>query len=261
MRKLKHTLRTLATLCAAGILMVTMPPAPASAAEINALSAGAVTEVMTHLAKDFLAETGNTIKFSFAPVGTVLGKMAAGETGDIIILTDKAINDLVTKGKIVPESVVEIGKVGIGVAIREGAPAIDISTVESFRQSLLNAKSLVYADPAKGASSGIYFAGLLQRIGIADAVKDKTSLQPGGYVVELVAQGKAEIGIHQITEILPVKGVSLIGPLPAELQNITTYSAGIMTTAVSPEIAKAFLDYATSPQTAPLFKELGFGRF
>lgn len=234
---------------------------PASAEKIDVLSAGAVTEVMTHLAKDFKLKTGHEINFSFSPVGTVLAKMAAGETGDIIILTDKAIDAQVSKGVIIPESVVEIGKVGIGVAIREGAPDVDISTVDALRQTLLTAKSLVYADPAKGASSGIYFAGLLQRLGIADEVKSKTSLQPGGYVVELVAQGKAEIGIHQITEILPVKGVKLLGPLPYEVQNITTYAAGISTTAVSPEIAKAFLDYATSPENAPLFKELGFGRY
>jgi len=260
MYELRYSIQTMVVLFAIAIFAGVMPSS-AAAAEIKGLSAGAVTEVMTHLVKDFESETGNTVKFSFAPVGTVLGKMAAGETGDIIILTDKAINDLVKKGTIVPESVVEIGKVGIGVAIREGAPGVDISTVEAFRQTILDAKSLVYADPAKGASSGIYFAGLLQRMGIADAVKDKTSLQPGGYVVELVAQGKAEIGIHQITEILPVKGVALVGPLPAELQNITMYSAGISETAVSPDIAKAFLAYATSPQKAALFKELGFGRF
>jgi len=156
---------------------------------------------------------------------------------------------------------VEIGKVGIGVAVREGAPLPDISTTDALRQALLNAESLVYADPAKGASSGIYFANLLQRLWIAEAVKEKTFLRPGGYVVELVAEGKAEIGIHQITEILPVKGVTLVGPLPAEVQNITTYVAGISTTARQPEIAKQFLSFVTRPENAHLFKELGFGRY
>lgn len=255
-----HASKLLTVICLTALFLGTFS-ASASAAEIKALSAGAVTEVMTHLAKDFKVQTGNEIKFSFAPVGTVLNQMAAGATGDIIILTDKAIDDLVAKGLIVSDSVVEIGKVGIGVAIKDGAPTPDIFTVDAFRQTLLNAKSLVYADPAKGASSGIYFTGLLQRLGIADDVKGKTSLLPGGYVVELVAEGKAEIGIHQITEILPVKGAKLLGPLPSEVQNITTYSAGISTSAVSPDIAKAFLQFALSPQNAPLFKELGFGRF
>ena len=155
----------------------------------------------------------------------------------------------------------EIGKVGIGIAVREGALLPDISTTDALRQTLLNADSIVYADPAKGASSGIYFAGLLDRLRIAEAVKGKTFLRPGGSVVELVAEGKAEIGVHQVTEILPVKGVTLVGPLPPEVQNITTYAAGISTTAKQPEVAKQFLRFVARPENAPLFKELGFGYY
>ena len=236
-------------------------PSRAAAAELKILSAGAVTEVMTRLAQDFQSKTGHTLKFTFEPVGTIISLMDGGETGDIIILTNKAINDLEKKGLITSQSIVEIGRTGIGVAVKEGAPLPDISTTDAFRQTLLSAASLVYADPAKGASSGIYFANLLQRMGIAEAVKEKTFLRPGGYVVELVAEGKAEIGIHQITEILPVKGVKLVGPLPAELQNITTYAAGISNTAKQPEVAKQFLTFVIRPENAPLFKKLGFGSY
>jgi molybdate transport system substrate-binding protein len=252
--------QSLLCLVLTGLILCSFP-SRTSAAEIKILSAGAVTEVMTRFSKDFQAETGHTFNFTFQPVGTILSLMAGGETGDIIILTDKAIDDLGKKGLIVSQSVVEIGKTGIGVAVKEGTPLPDISTTEALRQTLINAKSLVYADPAKGASSGIYFANLLQRLGIAEAVKEKTFLRPGGYVVELVAEGKAEIGIHQITEILPVKGITLVGPLPAEVQNITTYAAGISPTAKQPEIAKQFLDFVKRPDNTHLFKELGFGTY
>ena len=169
-------------------LLLSSLPATAAAAELKILSAGAVTEVMSHLARDFQAETGHTVKFTFEPVGTILSLMSKGETGDIIVLTNKAIDDLVKKNLITPQSVMEIGKVGIGIAVREGALLPDISTTDALRQTLLNADSIVYADPAKGASSGIYFAGLLDRLRIAEAVKGKTFLRPGGYVVELVAE-------------------------------------------------------------------------
>lgn len=235
--------------------------AHAQAAEITVLSAGAVQEVMGKLAAEFGEKSGRKVFLSVGTVGALTDRIAAGETADIVIVTAEAMADLVTQGKVAADSVTEVGKVGVGVAVREGAPMPDISTAAAFRRTLLNAKSLVYADPAKGASSGIYFASLLDRLGIADAVKDKITLLPGGFVVELVAQGKAEIGIHQITEILPVKGVVLAGPLPAELQKVTTYSAGIMTSASSPEAAREFLRFVDSPEAAPRFQAAGFGRF
>src|SRR3989475_2431656 len=114
----------------------------------------------------------------------------------------------------------------MGVGVREGAPRPDISTPEAFKQAVLAAKSLTYVDPAQGATSGIHFASVLQRLGIADAVKSKTTLVPGGYPAELVAEGKVELVAHQISEILPVKGVTFVDPLPRELQKVTTYSAG-----------------------------------
>lgn len=252
--------RKLLTALAAGVCCwsVTAHAAPPG---VTVLSAGAVQDVMGKLAGDFRDRTGTGVTLSVGTVGALTDRIAAGDTADIVIVTAQAMSELVRQGKVVPETVVEVGRVGVGVAIREGAPLPDISTAEAFRQTLLVAGSLVYADPAKGASSGIYFATVLDRLGIAEVVRGKTTLLPGGFVVELVAQGKAEIGIHQITEILPVKGVVLAGPLPAELQKITTYSAGIMNQAVAAEAAAEFLRFVTGSEAAPSFKAAGFGRF
>ena len=111
--------------------------------------------------------------------------------------------------------------------VRSGAPKPDIGSVEAFKKALLEAKSVAYIDPASGGSSGIYIAGLLDKLGIADQIKPKAKLKKGGYVADLIVSGEAELGIHQISEIVPVKEVTLVGPLPAEIQNYTIYAAGV----------------------------------
>src|SRR5437867_10251432 len=135
----------------------------------------------------------------------------------------------------------------MGVGVRDGAPKPDISTVDAFKRALLEAKSIVYVDPASGATSGTHFASVLQKLGIADAVKPKTKLVPGGYPAELVAKGEVELVVHQISEIVPVKGVALVGPLPKDLQKITTYSAGLAARSAVPEAARAFIAFLARP--------------
>jgi molybdate transport system substrate-binding protein len=144
--------------------------------------------------------------------------------------------------------------------VKAGAPAPDISSVEAFKRALLNAKSVAYIDPASGGSSGIYIAGLLDKLGIAAEIKPKAKLKQGGYVADLVKSGEAEIGIHQISEIVPVKEVTLVGPLPAEIQNDTTYAAGISATAKEPEAAKALIAVFSGPVAAAVFKEKGMDK-
>jgi molybdate transport system substrate-binding protein len=132
----------------------------------------------------------------------------------------------------------------------------DISTVEAFKKALLAAKSVAYVDPATGATSGTHFAKMLEKMGITADMKPKSLLKPGGYVVELVAKGEAELGVHQITEILPVKGVKLVGPIPADVNLVSTYT-GVLVAGASPE-AKAFLDFATSPEAKAAVEHAGF---
>ena len=150
-----------------------------------------------------------------------------------------------------------MARVGVGVMVKAGAPAPDISSVEAFKRALLAAKSVAYIDPASGGSSGIYVAGLLDKLGIADQVKPKAKLKKGGYVADLIASGEAELGIHQISEIVPVKEVTLIGPLPAEIQNYTVYAAGIGAGAKDAEAAKALIKALTGPAAAAVLKSKG----
>ena len=141
--------------------------------------------------------------------------------------------------------------------VKDGTPKPDISSVEAFKQALLAAKSVAYIDPASGGSSGIYVAGLLDKLGIADEVKPKAKLIQGGYVAELIAKGEAELGIHQISEILPVKGIMLVGPLPAEIQNYTVYAAGLGANAKQAEAAKALIKALSGPAAAEVLKSKG----
>jgi molybdate transport system substrate-binding protein len=230
---------------------------PADAAEIKVLSAGAMKSIVTELGESFRQETGHTIVISTGTAGEIRQKMVSGEWTDVVIVTDSVLEQLATPGLIVADTRVDIARTAIGVAVRQGAPLPDIATTEAFKQSILAAKSLVYTDPARGATSGMHFAAVLQRLGIADAVKGKTVLWPGGYAAEALVTGQAEICVHQISEILPVKGVTLVGPLPKELQKLTTYSAAVASLATKPEVARAFVAYLARPSFKPKLAAAG----
>ena len=152
---------------------------------------------------------------------------------------------------------VDIASVGVGVAVREGAPKPDISTVEALSKALVEARAVAYIDPASGGSSGIYFSGLLDRLGIAAQVKPKAKLSNGGYVAEIVARGEADIAVHQISEILPVKGVVLVGPLPAAVQRMTVYALGSASNTPHLDAVKALAAHLTSPAAAAVLKAKG----
>jgi molybdate transport system substrate-binding protein len=230
------------------VVVLAMSVSSVEAAEIKVLSAGAMRAMVTELGAEFTRETGHTLALTSGTVGQLRDKLLAGEAADVVVMSDTAIDQLIGQGHLVRGSRVDIARTGIGVAVREGAPKPDIATPDAFKQALLSAKSIAYVDPASGATSGIYFASLLQRLGIADAVKSKTVLrQGGGYVAEIVARGEAELAVHQISEIIPVKGATLVGPLPRELQKVTVYSAALPTRAATTEPAKAFVEFMTRP--------------
>jgi len=237
------------------VLIVGAPPVGAQ--DLQVWSAGAVRAVVTDLAASFRAETGRAVELSFGTVGVTRQRLAGGEPVDVVIMTDVAIDEAAARGAVVAGSRVDIARTGMGVGVREGAPLPDIGTPEAFKQTLLAAKSLVYVDPAQGATSGIYFAGLLERMGIADAVRSKTQLVAGGYPAEKVATGEAELVVHQISEIVPVKGVRLVGPLPPSLQKVTVYSTGLATRSRAPEAARAFMAFLARPAFRPKFAQAG----
>lgn len=199
----------------------------ASAAEIKVLSAGAFKQVVLALAPDFEKAGGHKLVVDNDTAGALKKRIEGGEAFDVAIITPAIVDDLIASGAIAGGSRVNVATVGVGVVVKEGAAKPDIATVEAFKQALLAAKSVAYIDPASGGSSGIYIDKLLERLGIADAVRAKAKLKKGGYVADLIVSGEAELGLHQISEIVPVKGAVLVGPLPKEIQNTTTYAAGI----------------------------------
>jgi molybdate transport system substrate-binding protein len=229
----------------------------ACAAEIKLLTAGAMRAVVVAVVADFEKQTGHKLTIDNDTAGGLAKRIDGGEAFDVAIITPAVVDDLTKKGKIVAGSRIDLAKVGMGVAIKEGAALPDIGTVDAFKRMLLAAKSVGYIDPKSGGSSGIYFDKLLDRLGIADQITAKAKLKAGGYVAELVASGDAEIAIHQISEIVPVKGVTLAGPLPAEIQNTTVYAGGISAAARDGTAAKALVDFLTGPAIDPILKTKG----
>jgi len=230
--------------------------APLAAAEIKVLTAGAMRGVLEALLPEFETSTGHKVALDNATAGALAKRIAGGEAFDLAIITPAVIDEAARRGKIAGPRV-DLAKVGIGVAVKEGAAAPDISTVEAFKQALLAAKSVAYIDPKAGGSSGIYFDGLIDRLGIGSDVRAKARLKAGGYVADLVASGEAELAVHQISEILPVKGVRLVGPLPAPVQNSTIYAAGLGAAAKDPAAAKALLDHLAGPSTTAVLHAKG----
>jgi molybdate transport system substrate-binding protein len=238
-------------------LMVAMVP-HADAADIKVISGGAFKQVLNALAAQYEKETGNTLDITYQTVGQHLQAIKSGdETFDVAVLTPDAIDGLAKDGKIVAGTRTDLAKTGVGVVVRQGTPLPDISTVDAFKRTLLAAKSVAYIDPDAGGSSGIYVGKLLQQLGIAKEVNAKAKLIHGGAVATHVVDGEAEIGIHQISEILAVKDAVLVGPLPAAIQNFTIYAAGVGSAAKDDALAAAVVKFLSGAHALPIIKAKG----
>lgn len=230
----------------------------AEGAELRVISGGAFKQVLTPLAAQYEKEGGPKAQLTFRTVGQHLRLIGSGqEDFDVAVLTPEAIDGLIKEGKVVPGSRADLAKTGVGVVVKSGTPLPDISTVEAFKRTLLAAKSVAFIDPKAGGSSGIYVEKLLERLGIAKDVNAKAVLVQGGEVASHVVDGEAEIGIHQISEILPVKGATLVGPLPAEIQNFTVYSAGVAIGARDRIAATALVSFLSGPHGLAIIKSKG----
>ncbi len=229
----------------------------ANGAELKVLTAGAFMQVIEALIPDFEKATGHTVKVEKDTAGGLKKRIAAGEAFDVAVITPVVIEALAKDGKLIAQSHVKVATVGVGVGVREGAPKPDISTVDAFKRALLSAKAVAYIDPASGGTSGIYVDKLLERLGIAGEIRPKAKLKKGGHAADFVASGEADIVLQQASEILPVKGVVLVGPLPAEIQNTTTYSAAIATQSRNHDAAQALIKAFANPQGAALLKAKG----
>jgi molybdate transport system substrate-binding protein len=223
-------------------------------AEIKILSTHAVQEVLSELRPIFERASGFDLAIDYDPANALKRTIEAGAPFDVAIVTRTVIDELALKGKVRRETIKDICRSGLGVAVRRGAAAPDIATVDAFRRSLLAVHSLVRS---KEGTSGLYVETLLDRLGIADAMRGKIVLGPSGRIAELVARGEAEMAVQQIPELLPVKGVQYIGPLPRELQLWTVFAAGIGSAAKDPAAAKAFLEALVTPSAVALFRAKG----
>jgi molybdate transport system substrate-binding protein len=228
-------------------------------AKLKIMCARSMHEVVTALAYDFTSATGNEVELSFGTVGALQQRLDAGETADVVISGKPAIEALEKAGRLAPKSRADIATVRIGVAVREGAPAPDISTPEAFRHTLVAARAVAFSDAAVGGSAGVYLARMFTELGLADAIKKKgMPQQNGGEVAKRVAEGKAEIGMTLIAEIVPISGVRVIGPLPKPLGSDTTYCAGVMTTSHARGAALDFIAALKRPDRHTVWKEAGF---
>ena len=221
------------------------------------LSALAVKEVVEPASRAFTQETGEPFDSFFGPVGALQDKIAAGETAELAILIPAALEPLQKQGILAGRW--DLGRVGIGVAIQHGAPKPDFSTPEAFKQMLLDARSIALTDPRVGGTAGIYLAGLLERMGIAEAIKPKVQWQKNGFFsAQAVANGEAELGMTQVSEIVAVRGAVNAGPLPQPLQTVTIYCAGVFAASKAQDKARAFIEKLRSPALAPKWKQAGF---
>jgi molybdate transport system substrate-binding protein len=218
----------------------------AQAAEISVLTAGAFKPALLELARTFEAESHTSMAISNDTAGGITARIVRGEEADLVILPTAVLDSLAAQGKVVADTVTPVAKSGIGVVMKAGTPPPDISSVEAFKQAMLATPSFAYIDPASGGSSGVYLAKLFDRLGIAAAIKSKAVLVPGGLVASRVDDGEAELGLQQISELREVRGLTFVGPLPAEIQNYTVYAAAIPTAARRPKAGRALLTFLKS---------------
>ena len=229
----------------------------ATAAEIKVLTAGAFKPVVVALAADFEKQTGHKLVVDNDTAGALVRRIAGGETFDLVVLTPAAIVQLAQAGKVAANASTPLARVAIGVAVVRGAPLPDIGSVAAFTQVLQQARAVAYIDPASGGSSGIYLTQLFEKMGLAAQIETKAVLVPGGLVAQRVVSGEADIAIHQISEILAVPGATLVGPLPAEIQNYTVYAGAVAAAAREPAAARALLTLLAGAQAQAVLKDKG----
>lgn len=216
----------------------------AAADTVKVLTAGAFKQVLAAVIPQF-AGGGHSVTWEADTVGGLVRRIEDGAVFDVVIASPAAIKRLAAAGKVVGGGV-DLARVGVGIAIREGAAKPDISTTESFKRALLATRAVAYIDPAAGGSSGIYFAGLIDRLGIGSAIRAKSVLVNGGFAAERIVSGEADMAVQQISELLPVKGVAMVGPLPDEIQNYTTYTAAVAAGSEHGAAARALIDVMRS---------------
>lgn len=220
-------------------------------ANIKVMASAAFREAYLELLPEFERASGHRVTNTWVPSVQMMNRLKGGETTDIVILSDASLEELAQAG-IVAERF-PLAKSGIGVAVRAGAPRPDISSGDGIRRAALAARSIVYST----GPSGIYLRQLFERMGIADEIKAKVRQVQGEPAGAVVARGEAEIGFQQMSELLPVAGIDVVGPLPPDIQEITIFSAGLHARAPEPAAARALIAWLKAPAAAPVIRKKG----
>ena len=244
-------------IAAAAALIVTT--GSAHAAEIDAMITTAMKAAVDELAPPFERASGHALRITYGPSGGLARRLNAGEAADLVVVDSKAIDELIKQGKVVGGRT-DVARTGIGIAVRKGAPKPDVSSPEALKRALLAARTVAHAAPAGGSITAAHIQGVFQRLGIAAEVTPKVKLAaggPNGRVSVLVSSGEAEIGLQQVSELMSNPQVEVIGMLPAELQQMTTYSAGTTTSARQVEAAQAFIRHLAAPAAMTIYKAKG----
>ena len=226
----------------------------AHAAEVKVIASAAVKEAVIELIPAFEKASGHKVTMIWAGTEAITKRISGGEVVDIVLIAAPNIDKLIAEGKLVAGSRVDVAKSGIGVAVRAGLPKPDISSGEAVKNAVLAAKSVAYSS----GPSGFYLADLFKKMGIADQIKDKVKQTPSGVQVgEVVARGEADLGFQQVSELLHVKGIQYLGPLPGDIQHTTVFSAGLHAASPAPAAAKALTKFLTAPEAGPVIRRSG----
>ncbi len=227
--------------------------------EIKVLSTTAMKLVFDELAPRFERETGHRLAVSLGPSVQLEKRLGEGEAADVAIVTSAGAKDLVARGVLAGSGLADLARSSIGVAVAKGAPKPDISSAESFKRAMLAAKSIACSKPVGGGQSGAHLAKVFEQLGIAEAMAAKAKYGAGGAGLAglVVLRGEAEIGIQQMAELMAVSGIEVLGPLPAELQSVTTFTAAIPARAAHPQAGGSLIDFLTAPAAKSVIKAKG----
>ena len=226
----------------------------ARASEITVLSSTGVKTVVLDLAPQFEKATGNKLNITFNASNLLKKDVDAGSSFDVIILTPALINELIKAGKVADGSATDIARAGIGVAVKKGAPKPDISSVDAFKNALINAKSIAFTTAGQ---SGLQFAKVIEKLGIADQVKAKGKTLPGGSAGELIIKGEADMAIQLIPELMAVPDIEVVGPFPKDIQSYVVLTAGVAVNAKDKAAAQALIKFLTAPSAIQVIKTNG----
>jgi molybdate transport system substrate-binding protein len=233
--------------------MVSSPEA-STKVEIKVVSTLALMNAMHELVSRHEQLTGTIVTTDFAPTNALLNRIRSGEAADVAILTAEAIDQLIGEGVLAPGSRVDLALLAVGIAARAGASRLEIGSIDALKSALLKAESIAYS---KIGASGVFFADLIQRLGIAEEVNAKARIIPSGFTAELVASGAAELAVQQVSELMVVPGIEVVARLPSDVQSVTTFSAGLFTGSAHREAAMRVVEILSSRESAPILRASG----